>query len=234
MTQAMFSPRLSLSAGTTEPVALRSYVTVPSGHYSALPALLAPPTGVAVVPELFPVTLPLGYAKGLATQALTLVSHDPIDLVGLTDAHEHVVAFVTLDDRVLGVGSIGAPLFTFGAAFDRSAKARSAAAFELDAASWKAWVDNMPIGPRSLHVKGTVMVPNPGIVVDLQRVIPPGINPSILLLELREQQLPGNWPQVVVFKSVEYTEGVYTDHHDSIGIVMGNHQIASVDVEQVH
>lgn len=49
---------------------------------------------------------------------------------------------------------------------------------------WAAWCDTMPPGPKTLHVKGTVVVPSTGYRATLKRHVPPGINPDILLLTL--------------------------------------------------
>lgn len=62
---------------------------------------------------------------------------------------------------------------------------------------WEAWIDLMPPKPDDLHVSGEVMVSNSGVQVELSERTPQGINPNILLLNLRVEQRPGMWPQVM-------------------------------------
>jgi len=184
------------------------------------------------------VTLPLAYNAGPATQALKVVRHGPLELAGLTEAHQHIVAFTVLDNTILGQGSIGNPAHTIGAAFRGLAAPPPAAAnpgaLRLEPMTWAAWVNNMPMQTRSLHVAGQVLVPNPGIIPRLQRAVPQGFNPAVLLLDLVQHQLPGIWPQVVVPRDVDYVEEPYGDHHTTVSIVSGTYQVATVEIEEVH
>ena len=82
MTHRAFTPHLVLRPDGDGAVVLNAATLVPSGHFSAEPAVLGPPAGMAVVPEVFPVTLPLAYHEGVATQAFKLVRHGPLSSKG--------------------------------------------------------------------------------------------------------------------------------------------------------
>ena len=49
---------------------------------------------------------------------------------------------------------------------------------------WSAWYNTMPGSPHTLHVTGTITVPTTGYHAKLTQHIPPGINPTIYLLDL--------------------------------------------------
>jgi hypothetical protein len=48
---------------------------------------------------------------------------------------------------------------------------------------WKAWHDNQPPGPATLHVIGKCAFPDSGYTVELKPHEPQGINPGIYLLD---------------------------------------------------
>src|SRR4029434_1322222 len=79
-------------------------------------------------------------------------------------------------------------------------------AVKPNAEDWIAWINKMPPPPDTLHVRGQVVVSNPGVDVFLYKKVPQGINPTILLLKLMVVQRPGIWPQVLPQKSVAYEE----------------------------
>ncbi|MBI5545517.1 MAG: hypothetical protein HY901_16655 [Deltaproteobacteria bacterium] len=54
----------------------------------------------------------------------------------------------------------------------------------LAAGEWHAW-ENHQGEALTLHVRGVVVLPSPGHTATLVEATPPGINPSVLLLELR-------------------------------------------------
>lgn len=99
---------------------------------------------------------------------------------------------------------------------------------------WLAWIDKMPPPPDTLHVRGKVTVPNPGVDVFLYQRIPQGFNPAILQLSLVLVQRPGIWPQVVVSKPVSYSEVGRDLHYTQVEIFAGNDVVARIDVEIVH
>ena len=95
---------------------------------------------------------------------------------------------------------------------------------------WSAIHDFMPPGPARLRVKGTCTMPTPGYKLSLEKAVPQGFNPQILLLKLEIEAPTGKVPQVVTPTEVEYlleTDGEYT--HVTI-LPSG----ATVEVEKVH
>ena len=88
----------------------------------------------------------------------------------------------------------------------------------------------MPLGPNFLHVVGEVLVPNPGVAPSLHYRIPQGINPRILLLDLRLTQLPGVWPPVLTWKPVRYDRVVDGAQYDEVDIFCGDESIARLPV----
>jgi hypothetical protein len=101
-------------------------------------------------------------------------------------------------------------------------------------ATWNAWINKMPPPPDTLHVRGQVTVPNPGVDVFLYRKEPQGINPAILLLDLVLVQQPGIWPQVVVTKAATYEEVGRNLSYATVSVLSGDTEVASVPVDVVH
>jgi hypothetical protein len=66
-----------------------------------------------------------------------------------------------------------------------------------DAKEFKAWLDKMPGANNTLHVKGTVTVPTSGWHATLTEAHPPGINPEILILEVKKVKPTGTVSQIV-------------------------------------
>ncbi len=94
---------------------------------------------------------------------------------------------------------------------------------------WKAVQDLMPPGPFPLTVKGTCDMPTPGYRLSLERAVPQGINPAILILELVTTPPPGIVPQVVTPAHVEYRE-----ESDQEFTQVDIRSVAVIDVEHVH
>jgi hypothetical protein len=99
------------------------------------------------------------------------------------------------------------------------------------ATDWYAWNNLMPPGPPSIHVVGTIEVPNPGVEPSLTERVPQGINHSILLLNLDLIQMPGIWPQHVVRKQVRFdkVKAVYSE----VFVFADDVQIAKIEVRDV-
>jgi hypothetical protein len=78
----------------------------------------------------------------------------------------------------------------------------------LQAKPWSAWLDTMPPKPDYINVAGQVVVENPGVDAVLTRRIPPGINPTILTLDLRLVKGTGFVPQVISLAEAKYREAM--------------------------
>lgn len=100
---------------------------------------------------------------------------------------------------------------------------------------WYAWVNLMPPKPDDFHVRGDVLVSNPGVDPILVPKEPQGINPRILMLELYLCQRSGIWPQVQVWKEGRYDKVLpQGGGYDKVEIYCGGKLIAEVDVDEIH
>lgn len=231
-----FQPNLSLERDASGKLfTLKSATLAPSGHYTAGPAAEGTPKGVVVVPETLSVVLKIAYKGGNASQAVVVIPHE-VDLKKLNPSHNQITAFTTVDDVVVGAASLSVP----GASeVSLSQKMPSLTARAMDAKKnpadeqWSAWINEMPLSPRTLQVNGWVTVPNPGVLVSLRRSVPQGFNPAILLLDLETVQLPGIWPTVLMTKHVAYDEVPYFDDHTHVTIRYGGGASTTVQVKKV-
>jgi hypothetical protein len=94
---------------------------------------------------------------------------------------------------------------------------------------WKAWHDNQPPGPATLHVTGECTFPTTGYSVELKPHHPQGINPSIYLMDKIVQEPTGNVAQVVTVVKVHYRE-VTNAKYSEIHILTDN---VHIPVEEV-
>lgn len=92
----------------------------------------------------------------------------------------------------------------------------------------------MPPTPDFVHVVGEVSVPNPGVDAELTYREPQGINPAILLLDLRLHQRPGFWSQVMTWKPVRY-DGVLGPTKYTRAVVFWEEEtLVALDVQDIH
>lgn len=96
--------------------------------------------------------------------------------------------------------------------------------------NWTAWINKMPPPPDELHVRGEVIVGNPGVDVYLFKTVPQGINPDILLLDLVLVQQPGIWIPKVTKKTARYEEVGASLAYSSVSILSGGTSITQIDV----
>lgn len=99
---------------------------------------------------------------------------------------------------------------------------------------WYAWNNLMPPPPHSFHVVGQVEVCNPGVKGYLLPLIPQGINPAILRLELVLVQEADFWPQVTTWVEVRYDRVIATPQYQSVMIMSNGGAIAEVAVTDIH
>lgn len=71
---------------------------------------------------------------------------------------------------------------------------------------WKAWHDFQPPGPATLYVTGKCTFPTSGFSVELKPHVPPGINPSIYLLDKIVHKPTGPVNEVITTVDVRYEE----------------------------
>jgi len=76
----------------------------------------------------------------------------------------------------------------------------------LQIKDWHSWINAMPPLPDDLHVRGMVLVGNPGIQAQLRHKNPQPISGTELYLDLYLVQQPGMWPQVETWVQALYDE----------------------------
>lgn len=202
----MFEPQLTLTLEPDGDYTLDAVTITPNGSYSAGRAVRGAPSNVRVRPDVQPVLLHLRHRGGPALMVLRPVRHrvGNLKLGGTPGAFHggvgktHVLAFVMVDGKVVGSATIATP----GAHEPGPGKPPVA----VDSSDWYAWRNEMPPGPASFHVTGTVHAPTPGYRASLRPASPQGINPAELILDLVIEPLPGVWPQVVTPLSVRYDD----------------------------
>jgi hypothetical protein len=106
----------------------------------------------------------------------------------------------------------------------------------MDTRNWRAWIDLMPPNPGDFQVTGEVYVSNPGIRPELTPAIPQGINPAILLLDLKLVQQPGMWTQVMTWAKTNYKETTTpkSQRYSEVEIHFNGESIAQIKVEETH
>jgi hypothetical protein len=106
----------------------------------------------------------------------------------------------------------------------------------MEMAEWYAWIDLMPPRPNRLHVIGEVLVGNPGVRAFLCKRYPQGINPSILMLDLHQEQSPGIWAQVMTWVDCRYEKvlGPASPKYGEVHVYHNNVCVQQLKVDEVH
>lgn len=193
----MFQPSLQLVVERDGEYTLHAVTITPNSSYSAGRARPGVPPGVRIIPEVYPVLLPLRTRGGPALQVLTPVRHRLRNLeLGPAHGKTSLLAFAMIGDRVAGSTSI--PVV--------ATQECPRDPVPVDTSDWYAWLNRMPPGPASFHVTGVVYLPTPGYDARLVLASPQGINPEELILQLEVMPRPGVWPQVITPVSVRYDQ----------------------------
>lgn len=218
-----FGPRLTLSLEPDGEYTLDAVTIAPNSCYSAGRVVRQPPPTVRLVPEVFAIQLHLRTRRGPCLMALRPVRHRAknLNLQGKTT----VMAFVMIDDRVLGSASIPVP-----SACTQTPKNPAT----VDTSDWYAWVNKMPPGPASMHVTGVVQLPTPGFDVSLIPASPQGINPADLILDLVIKARDGFWPEVITPASVRYDIAKYSGAYKTVLIREPDGDAVQLDLEDVY
>lgn len=232
----LFKPELTLIQQGRDTYTLKSVTLTPNSCFYAGPARVGAPPGVVVLPEVLPVTLEIGLRRGpICLQVITPVEHV---LRGLKLGPEHgkswVTAFAVLEGVVVGVSTIPvAAGATDLAAAAGEAKGAGKPTCPLGSRDWKAWANEMPGAPRSLHVHGQVLAPTPCYDVVLKPAEPQGINPKQLILEV--SLIPQDVPciDVLTWLEASYVDERYDGQHDEVAIRCGGEIYAVVPIEIV-
>ena len=99
--------------------------------------------------------------------------------------------------------------------------------------TFKAWIDKMP-GPTAykLIVTGDIEVPTAGWKATLVRTEPQGINPDILLLDVRAEKPDGHVIQVTQIISLRYEESPPKANYSQVTVFDGKDSV-TVEVKTV-
>jgi hypothetical protein len=94
---------------------------------------------------------------------------------------------------------------------------------------WRAWAVTAGDQTR-LVVEGIYGEGGPGLVVIVKDAVPQGINPKILLLELKTATLPGVWPAVILPVPACYTKAPYKkDQYQSVQVRYPNGSMVGIE-----
>jgi hypothetical protein len=220
-----FEPQLVLAREPDGEFTLNAVTIAPNSCYSAGRAELGPPPNVRLLPEVLPVLLHLRARTGPCLMVLTPARHQIHDLkLGAAHGKTSVAAFVMLNGAV--VGSAFIKVDEPGTCVNEGAK-------PVSTADWYAWINRMPPGPASFHVRGTVQVPTPGFAARLKAAVPQGINAAELILDLVVEKLPGQWPQVVTSLQVAIDEAPLGVPYKGVLIRVPGSDAVHVEVEEV-
>lgn len=101
-------------------------------------------------------------------------------------------------------------------------------------ADWAAWVNKMPPGPPSFHVEGTLHMPHPGFEATLMPSRPQGVNPKVLMMDLKVKELDGMWAQVLTDIPVKYVEDPYEGDYEQVHIFYPNGDSVFLELTVAH
>ena len=105
------------------------------------------------------------------------------------------------------------------------AKPAASGASSAPLCKWQANHDFMPPQPARLSVTGTCQMPTPGYKLSLEKATPQGINPAILLLNLKIQKPGGIVSEVITATPVSPYEEKTATHYKSVTILPGGDNI---------
>jgi len=193
----MFTPQLTLLVEPDGEFTIHATALVPlSGYVVAGVKPGVPPANVRLTAETFPLLLLLRRFPSPGFQ-IPHVRNWEVSNQNLT-GKKQVFAFVCLLDGPGPETILGQSNVPVAASY--SLPTKDAAALGSD---WQAWVSE---DAKTLFVRGVVKTPTPGYKVSIEPTSPQGINPKILMLDVKLTKLPGIWPQVVTSMPVAYEQ----------------------------
>jgi hypothetical protein len=225
----MFEPNLTLSKEPDGEHTLHSVTITPNSCFAAGRAERGAPPNVRLLPEIEPVLLHVRRSGQVCLQVLKPVRHYLPDLkLGKDHGKTRLTAFVMLGDSIVGSHSID--VSQLGQV--DAEKGGSEMPIPIETSDWYAWMDLMPDATRTLHVQGVVTMPTPGYNVKLAPASPQGINPRILILDLKITPRRGIFPQVVTKIPVRF-EQPDAVAYQSVHVRLPDGTAVMLDVEEV-
>lgn len=98
--------------------------------------------------------------------------------------------------------------------------------------TFSAWIDRMPGSANKLHVAGKVEYGSGGLKPTLVKVIPQGINPAILMLEVADEKDGDVGTKPILLKDAKY-EDASGNGVKQVSIRSASPEF-TVDVKDVH
>jgi len=80
----------------------------------------------------------------------------------------------------------------------------------------------MPPGPFHFYVRSRIQAPTPGYTAYLQKAVPQGINPRILILDVVLVPKPGTFPDVVTEIGAGYDDRNYKGNYTDVTVRYGS------------
>jgi hypothetical protein len=226
----LFEPQLVLTKEPDGEYTLHAVTLTPNSCYSAGPAERGVPPNVRLLPEVESILLNITVRGGRCLQVIRPVRHCIGNLrLGESEGKTTLTAFAMVRDAVVGSSSID--VSHLGRIEQGPGKDKP---MPIDTSDWYAWVNRMPPGPASLHVKGVVTMPDPGYEVALKPAAPQGINTRDLILDLELTRRPGTWIQVVTEIPVSYEIRNYGGKHRSVLIRLPDGSGIPLELTDVH
>ncbi|MFP4120289.1 hypothetical protein [Coleofasciculus sp.] len=218
----LFEPKLSLIRQTDGMYILKAETQVPDTCHVAGEAVQELPPTEVIIPEALPVTLRIKYLDSQICQPVIKSVRHRIANLKLGEGKDQVIAFTTVNDRVVGSASIRLEDVDSGQE-------------SIDTSDWKAWVNRMP-GPDTpaLFVEGTVTLPNPCYSAQLVKADDQK-DPNILMLDLQiSEPKPSVFCiQVVTERTVRYEDENYTGNHEKVIIRLADNSKIQVEIDTV-
>lgn len=218
----LFKPNLILLEEADGEYTLLSLTLAPDTSYCSGRARRGAPENVRLRGDVEPVLLETRVRRGLHLPLVKPLLHRIANLsLGGDTGKNGVVAFVVHRGKVLGSASVSLSDADRVVPFPRPQPTA------IDTGDWYSWVNRMPPRPPSLHVKGTVYLPDPGYTASLVMAAPQGINPRERILDLVVERRPGIWPSVVTPLTVTWSE-------DPLGLDVTGVLVREPDGDAVH
>jgi len=178
---SMFKPTLKITIHPSlKTYSVEATVLVPNGCYSAAGATLGVPDGHVIIPEAEGVTLNIIKSPGPCTEAIKTL-YFKIERIPLTAGKSSVIAFSSVDDNVLGVGSAAIPRIGDQESLTVSQHVPSGVVIH----SVNGWINAMPPGPRRLISIVNVWAPCMNYEYSFTDRGPFGFTGRTLLIELK-------------------------------------------------
>jgi hypothetical protein len=221
----MFQPELTLIPQVDGTFTLLVRALVPTSCYIAGQLTEGFPPGMSGIPEARPYTFEIKHVGGIFCLEYVHYVSAAVQGIKPDPGHNYIAVFSSLNGRVVGEATISLP----DVEKLRGVLQAAPAAGAIIPGTVHATVFSSIIGPQTLRVTALVATPTPGYKADLIKATPQGINPTILLLQLRLTPPTGPVIQIPSTVLAEYEDKPYTGDFSDVTILNGA-QIVTVPI----